>query len=106
MRSFSTACVAVLLVGAAVAPPALRSQGATGRILGTAADPSGATVAVRVVNQGTGESRAATTDQTGSYLFSSLLVGVYRLEAPPGWVKPLMTTETALIIMLAGIVLV
>src|SRR5690349_21606277 len=86
LRSYSStwSCVAVFILSAVLTVSPLLSQGGTGRILGTAVDSSGAAVAgvaVRVINQGTGESRTGASDQTGSYIFPSLPVGVYRIEA-------------------------
>ncbi len=58
----------------------LRAQVATGDILGTIADESGALIPgalVRVENTGTHEVRTFTTQSTGEYVFSALLPGTY-----------------------------
>jgi hypothetical protein len=61
----------------------------TAEISGTVKDQSGAVlpgVEVTVTQTGTGTSRSAVTNETGSYLLSSLPIGPYRLEASlPGF---------------------
>ncbi|MEK7408286.1 MAG: TonB-dependent receptor [Acidobacteriota bacterium] len=62
---------------------ALLAQAVTGTILGTVTDPTGAVVpgaAVKAVNVLTGETKTASTDPAGNYLFVSLPVGEYRIE--------------------------
>src|SRR5262245_19195458 len=57
---------------------------ATGRILGTVSDPTGALlpgVKVIVTEVGTGQTRSAVTNKQGEYLFTVLPVGSYRLDA-------------------------
>ena len=59
-------------------------QGVTGSILGAVEDSTGARVpgaSVSVTNILTGESRSATADAEGNYLFPALAVGRYRLRA-------------------------
>jgi hypothetical protein len=56
----------------------------TAQISGTVKDQSGAVlpgVEVTVTNTGTGVSRAAVTNETGSYVLPNLPIGPYRLEA-------------------------
>jgi hypothetical protein len=66
-------------------------QGLTGQISGSVRDQSGsvvATAAVELVNDGTGQRRATTTDETGAFLFPQLLPGNYSLSvSAPGFKK-------------------
>lgn len=65
------------------APAALFSQGLTGQITGTVADPSGAPLAgaeVTLTNAATSQSRKVETSQAGSYVFTQLLPGTYTIE--------------------------
>lgn len=78
---YRTEPVLICLLVAACA--AALAQGVTGSILGTVSDPSGARVAgatVNATNTLTGESRTATTNELGDYLFPVLPVGQYRIE--------------------------
>src|SRR5215813_6817870 len=68
----------VLLVSAGV----LKAQTLYGTLVGNVTDPSGASIAgakVNAANTATGFSREATTDDRGSYLFSDLQPGAYRI---------------------------
>lgn len=59
------------------------AQTATGQIMGTVKDASGAVIAgakVKVSNEKTGLSREATTSATGDYVFPLLAVGVYSVS--------------------------
>ncbi|MFB3825179.1 MAG: carboxypeptidase regulatory-like domain-containing protein [Bryobacteraceae bacterium] len=59
------------------------AQGVTGAILGAVSDPSGARIAgaaVTATNTLTGETRTATANEAGDYLFPVLPVGQYRIE--------------------------
>lgn len=78
------AFVLLIAVTTVVTLPNLHAQSVTGTILGTVADSSGATVPnvpVVAVSILTGEKRTINTDSSGSYLFRSLPVGQYRIEA-------------------------
>src|SRR4051812_22836388 len=61
----------------------------TAQITGTVKDQSGAVlpgVEVTLTNTGTGVSRVAVTNETGSYVLPNLPIGPYRLEAAlPGF---------------------
>src|ERR1700687_5327280 len=62
----------------------LLAQSTGGRILGRVADPSGAILAkakVSLINEATGLSQQAETNDSGDYGFPQVAVGVYRLEA-------------------------
>ena len=62
-------------------PVLLTAQGATGRILGRVADPSGAVLAgvkVTIVNQATGVSREGQTSDNGDYSFVNVVPGTYQ----------------------------
>jgi hypothetical protein len=59
------------------------AQSTGGRILGRVADPSGAVLAgvkVTLVNDATGASSDARTNESGDYVFPQVAVGSYRLE--------------------------
>ena len=60
------------------------AQTATGQIMGTVKDASGAVMAgakVTLTNQGTNLTRETTTSETGDYVFPLLPVGVYSVSA-------------------------
>src|SRR5688572_25675338 len=62
--------------------PLLWSQGLTGQISGSVRDPSGSVVAgatVDLTNEGTGQVRSMSTDESGAFLFPQLLDGKYTL---------------------------
>lgn len=62
---------------------------ATGSVVGTVTDPSGASVSgarVRIVNTGTNEATELTTNSSGYYNSGALIPGTYRIEATaPGF---------------------
>ena len=61
----------------------LLAQSTGGRILGRVADPSGAILAkakVSLINEATGVSQEAETNDSGDYGFPQVAVGTYRLE--------------------------
>jgi hypothetical protein len=61
----------------------LNGQGLTGQISGRVQDPSGQVVPfadVGLVNTGTGQTRAAVTDDLGNFVFTELLPGTYQLH--------------------------
>src|SRR5271154_3917956 len=67
----------------ALLPSSLSAQSTGGRIVGRVADPTGAVlsgVKVTLVNEATGASRDAQTNDSGDYNFVSIPPGVYRLE--------------------------
>jgi Carboxypeptidase regulatory-like domain/TonB dependent receptor len=94
-------CFAALLLAAfnlflSVAPSRAADGG---RISGTIRDVSGAVIAsalVTVTNTQTGATRAATTDPTGSYTFSSLPVGRYDLSVESSGFRPYRRTGIVL----------
>src|SRR6266849_5733358 len=74
------ACLVVLLCGAAL----LRAQVDTGTILGTVSDASGGSVhgaTVTLTNEGTNATLATTTGSDGTYKFSPVRIGSYKLTA-------------------------
>ncbi|MEO8660668.1 MAG: carboxypeptidase regulatory-like domain-containing protein [Bryobacteraceae bacterium] len=76
----ASALLAVLVFGAW----SLFAQDATGRIVGTVTDASGATVPdakVTVVNKGTRVAKDTLTDDSGSYQVLLLPIGVYQVTA-------------------------
>ena len=64
-------------------PALLRAQGTSGRIVGRVADPTGAVLAgvkITLVNQATGVSRDALTNDSGDYSFVEVVPGTYTVE--------------------------
>jgi hypothetical protein len=79
LRKLSVVTVAVMLVSAIP----LHAQVDSGSILGTVRDPSGAVVGgakVTLTNIGTGASLTTTSGSDGSYKFTPVRVGTYKLE--------------------------
>lgn len=76
--------VIVIAIIAACFPQMALSQSTTGTILGKVNDSSGAVLSkstVRAINVLTGETRLASTNDLGEYIFPGLRVGRYRIEA-------------------------
>src|SRR5208282_3287868 len=64
-------------------PALLPAQGASGRILGRVADPTGAVLSaakITLTNEATGISRDATTNESGDYSFVEVAPGTYTLQ--------------------------
>ena len=79
---FSISCLVALFVMAGSLP--LAAQTSFGTILGNVADESGAVVpgvTVTVTNEGTGNARAITTNDTGGFAVPSLPPAVYSVSA-------------------------
>jgi hypothetical protein len=74
-----------------VAPVLLMGQGTTSRAVGTVTDPSGAAVAgaqVQLINEGTNVTFAASTSDSGAYVFEAVQAGVYTVSVEaPGFKK-------------------
>lgn len=81
---FMTGCALIVLGAFFVAsPPKLFAQGATGAINGTVTDASGAVIPqakVVLTNVATGTTRTAITNETGIYVFPTVIPGNYSLE--------------------------
>jgi hypothetical protein len=78
MMCLGTACFALSV--ALVIPALLMAQGASGRIVGRIADPTGAVLAgakITLVNDATGISRDALTNDSGDYSFVEVVPGTY-----------------------------
>src|SRR5271169_4241128 len=78
-------CLAVCLVVAIslLLPALLPAQGASGRILGRVADPSGAVlsaVKITLTNEATGISRDAKSNDSGDYSFVEVAPGTYTVQ--------------------------
>jgi outer membrane receptor protein involved in Fe transport len=74
-------CLALVL--SLLLPTLLSAQGASGRILGRVADPSGAVLAgvkVTLLNEATGISRDGLTNDSGDYNFVEVVPGTYTLQ--------------------------
>ncbi len=81
-KSVALAWMGLLVFLAAVSPLPAQTSG-TGALTGSVTDPSGAVVpnvTVRATNTGTGQSRIATTGSSGSYDFSLLPPGIYKIR--------------------------
>src|SRR5689334_17816850 len=79
-RSFSTTLAVVLALTLLLADKPVSGQAAYGVIRGTVVDSSGLPVPaarVKISNQTTRESRPAATNQSGDFVFPSLLPGLY-----------------------------
>jgi hypothetical protein len=64
-------------------PAMLPAQGASGRILGRVADPTGAVLSgakITLTNEATGISRDASTNESGDYSFVEVAPGTYTLQ--------------------------
>jgi Carboxypeptidase regulatory-like domain/TonB-dependent Receptor Plug Domain len=73
-------CFAVLFLCVSVS---LAQSGTSGALTGTVTDPSGAVISgatVAATNNGTGQERDATTDASGTYKFSLLPPGSYKVK--------------------------
>jgi hypothetical protein len=80
------AALALVLVAAlgmfVMAPAASAQSSTTGKVVGTVTDQTGAVVPkaeVQLVNVGTNAVQAMTTDDSGGYVFPSVIPGTYRL---------------------------
>jgi hypothetical protein len=77
---WTAVCLAVLLISI---PTFLSAQGASGRIVGRLADPTGAVLAhakVTLTNEATAISRVALTNDSGDYSFVDVVPGTYTLQ--------------------------
>lgn len=75
------AALAWLALCAASVP--VRAVGPTGKVVGTVTDPNGSAVPaakVTIINEGTGESRTAVSDDSGNFTFPILPVGNYTVK--------------------------
>ena len=77
------------------------AQTATGQIMGTVKDASGAVMAgakVTLTNQGTNLTRETTTNETGDYVFPLLPVGVYSVSAEQQGFKVAKQSDITLLV--------
>jgi hypothetical protein len=77
------------------------AQEATGRIIGTASDPSGAVipnVQVTITNSATGISRKTTTDHDGYYQVLALPIGTYKVAAEHEGFRRVISEDQKLLI--------
>jgi hypothetical protein len=83
---WTTMCLKTVCLVAAISllvPTLLFAQGANGRVLGRVADPTGAILAkvkVTLVNEATGISRDANTNESGDYSFVDVAPATYTLQ--------------------------
>jgi hypothetical protein len=83
MPSSRARCIVLCLIVVACICSALFAQGTGGRILGRIADPSGAVlgnVKVTATNEATAVATAATSNDSGDYVFPNLPVGTYSVS--------------------------
>src|ERR1700676_3989777 len=95
MRKALVFLIAILFAGS------LYGQNATGRIIGTVLDPTGAVVGgakITVTNTRTGASRETTSDKEGNYQVLDLVIGIYRVSAEKAGFAKLVTGEQQLLI--------
>jgi len=81
MMCLETVCLVVAL--SLLVPTSLLAQGASGRIVGRVADPSGAVLAhakITLLNEATGISRDALTNDSGDYSFVEVAPGTYTVQ--------------------------
>ncbi|MFB3901908.1 MAG: TonB-dependent receptor domain-containing protein [Acidobacteriota bacterium] len=100
MKSPSLSLLLLCLLGAGtlLCPLPLHAQGVFGTISGTIQDSKGAAIpgaGVTVTNVNTGVVRQVTTNEVGIYTATSLIPGVYRVEAEmPGFKKAVVSDVT------------
>jgi hypothetical protein len=76
-----------LAISFLVAAPLTQAQTATGTILGTVTDSSGAVIpnaSVTIANKATGITRTLTTNAAGLFSAPALLAGDYEVRGEPG----------------------
>jgi len=81
MMCLGTVCLVVAT--SLLVPTLLPAQGASGRIVGRVADPSGAVLAavkVTLANEATGINRDALTNDSGDYTFVEVVPGTYTVQ--------------------------
>src|SRR3984957_12552939 len=82
LRSRWTAVCVALAISVAM-PALLPAQGASGRIVGRVADPTAAVLAgvkITLLNEATGISRSASSNDSGDYSFVEVVPGTYTLQ--------------------------
>jgi Carboxypeptidase regulatory-like domain/TonB dependent receptor len=97
----------VLAVGVLLSVLQLQAQVDTGSITGTVSDSSGAVVSgakVTLTNEGTAVSLAVTTGSDGSYTFSPVKIGSYKIDASAQGFKTV--TQLHVVVNVSGNVLV
>jgi hypothetical protein len=83
-RKFMIGLLALLVIALMMAPSLMAQSLVSGDLTGTVTDPSGAVVSgatVTLKNDGTGQTRNATTNGSGAYRFSLLAPGSYTVTA-------------------------
>jgi hypothetical protein len=87
--------VAILLILLSV--PVCRAQSATGQILGTVTDSTGAVIpnaTVTITNTATNQSSTVKTSGSGSYIVSQLIPGPYKIKVEaPGFTISVVKVE-------------
>jgi hypothetical protein len=80
-KCLKTVCLTVAI--SLLLPSMLSAQGANGRILGRVADPTGAVLSsakITLLNEATGISRDAQTNDSGDYSFVEVVPGTYTVQ--------------------------
>ncbi len=83
MMWLKTMCLATMVAISLLLPTLLPAQGASGRILGRVADPTGAVLSgakITLTNEATGISRDAKSNDSGDYSFVEVAPGTYTLQ--------------------------
>lgn len=96
LRGFCCLALAVLLAAAPAAAQVLY-----GSIVGSVTDPSGALIQgaeVKITNTATNQGRAALTSDAGSYTFSNVLAGPYRIEVKATGFKTVQRTGVEVVV--------
>jgi carboxypeptidase family protein len=81
MTCLGTVCVAFAI--SVFSPTLLSAQGASGRIVGRVADPTGAvlaTVKITLINEATGISRNVNSNDSGDFSFVEVVPGTYTVQ--------------------------
>jgi Carboxypeptidase regulatory-like domain len=81
VKCLETVCLIVAI--SLLIPASLSAQGASGRILGRVADPTGAVLSgakIILLNEATGISRGAQTNDSGDYSFVEIVPGTYTVQ--------------------------
>ncbi len=82
-KCLKTMCLGTMVAVSLLLPTLLPAQGASGRILGRVADPTGAVLSaarITLTNEATGISRDAKTNDSGDYSFVEVAPGTYTVQ--------------------------
>jgi hypothetical protein len=100
-RPIASTTLALAVFVVLLSTPVLLSQDATGRVLGSVTDPTGASIAgakITVINSATGVTRETVTDNEGNFQVLQLPIGTYRVTAEHAGFNKGVTGEEKLLI--------